>query len=295
MAKERNLFKHITKRRSRTIPLLVHSRPQHHHQGCLFFSVFLPCHLQYVKLSSEAPRWPAQFQVSDVDSSTDIRTERRLQKVVEEITKKTSAYTPKRKWHFLLKRISNISRVHCHIQIEPGKVNTDSEHWSWERWAVLSKQAAGAQLSTLEGSQTFVRAVLKADCESAHTMTDNFEIRAISMKEASCYSGPGQELCGPRNTGMIKAYHQFPSGLCDRLSHGAFNRGYAKSVHSANSQKSYCYFHNWVIKTLQGLLFRGILTRWDLSLPQIDSKNQSEQNSKILSHGGSILNYKSSW
>lgn len=51
-----------------------------------------------------------------------------------------------------------------------------------------------------------------------------------------------------------------------------------------------------VIKTLPGVLLEvPRLLESTLSLARIDSKNQSEQNLRPVSHRNSFLNYKSTW
>lgn len=165
------------KSRDRTIPLLVNSFVQRHCQGCklsLFFCFAIFSMFNW----SLRPQggWHSSrcwMQTAAQDVRTDIRVLRLLAKsgwrgeILHDITKKTSPYTSRRKWHFLLKITSNISWVRCQVWIEWGKVNTDTRHLGWERWAATSKQAAGAQLSMLEGSQTTVRLLLRANCESA--------------------------------------------------------------------------------------------------------------------------------
>lgn len=135
----------------------------------------------------------------------------------------------------------------------------------------------------------------KSTVSQHRTRTDNFKIRAIPVPARPAADGPGQERCGPRDTETTKVCHQFPGRLCDRLSGGASNRRSAECVFSQVSN-FYCYLHNWAIKTLLGVLLevRGLLES-TLSLAQIDSKNQSGQNLRPVSHRNSFLYYKSTW
>lgn len=146
-----------------------------------------------------------------------------------------------------------------------------------ERWAAMSKQAAGAQLSTLERSQTSVRTVLKVDSESAQEEDWQLQNKGHPSASVSC--------CRWHRPGALWAQTQ-RRPKCAISSLG----------HCVCSAKSHILIIFITDRNTPGVSLEvpGLLES-PLSLTLIDSKNQSEQNLRPVSHRNSFLNYKSTW
>lgn len=104
-------------------------------------------------------------------------------KLLSDATKKTSPYTARRKWCFLLKSISIISRVHCTYRLNWAKCTQTQCTWV-ERdrlpWASRELVFPWTKPQWVLSWKLIV---------SQHRMrTDNFEIKPIPMQEASCCS-----------------------------------------------------------------------------------------------------------
>ena len=96
------------------------------------------------------------------------------------------------------------------------------------RQAAASKQAAGAQLSMLERSQTSMRTVLKAHCESAFDEDWSLQNKGHSnARSVLLQMAEARGTVGPETQSRSKSV-RFPSHLCDRLSHGSSERRYTE-------------------------------------------------------------------
>lgn len=183
--------------------------------------------------------------------------------ILSDVTKKAAVYTPRRKWCFLLENISNISWVHCLIQTESGKGNTDTRHLGWQ--TSCSEQAG----SWCSAERTGEEPNLHEDCPESRWWVSTDEGWSVQNKgHPSAGSvlllmaearGMVRPRLANRDTEPIKVCHQFPSRVID--CHMGPLKGGILSVHSAKSQKPYLLLSsNGKVKTLPGMLFRDIWT-----------------------------------
>lgn len=148
---------------------------------------------------SEASRWLAQSrcQVQTVaqDVRTGVRAVRRSAKSgwrgerLSDVTKKTSPYTPRRKWCFLLTSISSISWVHRWTDWTGQSEHRHRARGLRDELPRASRQLALSWACWREAKPLWGLS-WKPIVSQHRTRTEKFKIRAILVLEASCCRWP---------------------------------------------------------------------------------------------------------